>query len=291
MTTRLLILAGGASTRMKKETQVPRSLDASLLEQANTRTKGMIGVGKGGKSLIDYLLFNAHRAGFTDVLLLLHPCDTVTQAYYVQKMKNGRLWNMTLNFTRQTFPVSQQKPAGTADAVYQALVQHPSWQQQRFVVCTSDKLYSVKALKLLSQSEYPNALISYDCKALEYPEARIKEFALIKADPEGFVEKIIEKPTDEQANTLLESQCRQGMGISMNLFLMDGGTMFPILKATPFHRHRNEKELPTSVRLYGKLYGQGFFTIPVAEHVPALTSKTDLPVVQEYIAQHYQEAF
>lgn len=288
MTERLLILAGGASSRMKMETRIPETVDRSLIEQANSRAKGMIGLGNGGKSLIDYLLFNARRAGFTEVLLLLHPCDTVTQAYYVQQMKNGRIRNMSLYFTRQSFPVSQPKPAGTADAVYQALVQHPSWQQERFVVCNSDNLYSVKALKLLRQSAYPNALIRYDARSLEFSEERIKSFALIKSDAGGFLENIIEEPSEVDAKSLSEPSCR--LGISMNLFLMDGSTMFPILKATPSHRIRKEKELPTALRLYRKRYGQGFYTIPLAEHVPDLTTKSDLPVVREYIAKHYPMA-
>ena len=289
MTERLLILAGGVSSRMKKETQIPEILDSKLIEQANTRAKGMIELGNGGKSLIDYLLFNAQRAGFTEVVLLLHPCDTLTQAYYVQQMKNGRVGNMSIYFTRQSFPVSQQKPAGTADAVYQALVQHPSWQQERFVVCNSDNLYSVRALKLLRQSVYPNALISYDWRSLEFSEERIKSFAFIKTDEEGFLENIIEKPTEADAKALSVPPSR--LGISMNLFLMDGGTMFPILKATPSHRIRKEKELPTALRLFWKRYGQGFYSIPLAEHVPDLTTNTDLPVVRDYIAKHYQEAF
>lgn len=286
MTKRLLILAGGASSRMKKNTEKLENLDATLVEQANSLTKGMIGVGEGGKSLIDYLLFNAHLAGFTEILLLLHPDDTVTQPYYEQRVEEGQAWDMKFDFARQGIPADRQKPAGTADAVYQALAQHPAWQTGRFVICNSDNLYSVVALNLLWDSEHPNALISYDRDSLEFTADRIKSFALIKTDADGFLEAIVEKPTDEEAKEILASQGR--LGVSMNLFVMEADTMYPILQKTPFHPVRNEKELPTSVSMYREQYGRGFFTIPLAEHVPDLTSKTDLAVVQEYLAEHYQ---
>lgn len=285
---RLLILAGGASSRMKQRSDAPVGVDATLLEQADSLTKGMIGVGEQGKSLIDYLLFNAHLAGFTDVLLLLHPTDTVTQDYYERLAETDQLWNMTFRFARQLIPPDRQKPAGTADAVYQALKQHPDWQTGRFVVCNSDNLYSVTALKTLWESPHPNALISYDRDALAFPIDRIKAFALIKTDPDGFLEEIIEKPTDDEAEAVLASHGR--LGVSMNLCVMEAATMLPILEATPFHQVRNEKELPTAVSLYGQQYGQGFYTIPLAEHVPDLTSKTDLKVVQDYLANQYHVA-
>lgn len=282
---RLLILAGGASSRMKKNTDDLAGLDAALIEQANSLTKGMIGVGEGGKSLIDYLLFNAHLAGFEEILLLLHPDDEVTQPYYERLVETSQAWGMDFRFARQLIPADRQKPAGTADALYQALVQHPEWQTGRFVVCNSDNLYSVKALTVLRSVAHPNALISYERDALEFPQERIKAFAIIQTDADGFLEDIIEKPSDEQAEAVLANQGR--LGVSMNLFVMDASTMFPILAATPFHPVRNEKEIPTAVSLYREQTGRGFFTIPLAEHVPDLTSKTDLKVVQEYLAEHY----
>lgn len=283
---RLLILAGGASSRMKKNADNLAGLDAALIDQANSLTKGMIGVGQGGKSLIDYLLFNAQLAGFKEVLLLLHPDDDVTQPYYEELSEKGEAWGINFLFARQFIPADRAKPAGTADALYQALAQHPDWQAGRFIVCNSDNLYSVKALTLLWDNTEPNALISYERDALEFPQERISSFAIIKTDAGGFLEDIIEKPTDEEAQEVLKKQGR--LGVSMNLFAMDAATMFPILARTPFNPVRNEKEIPTAVSMLREVNGKGFFTIPFAEHVPDLTSKTDLKVVQDYLAEHYQ---
>ena len=66
---KLLIMAGGMSSRMKK-TDGNSNLDEKLIEQANTLPKGMIGVGKDGRPFMDYLLYNAHRAGYNEVLIL-----------------------------------------------------------------------------------------------------------------------------------------------------------------------------------------------------------------------------
>ena len=51
----LVILAGGASSRMKKEA-VLDNLSPEEIAQANERSKGLIGVGSSGRPLLDYLL-------------------------------------------------------------------------------------------------------------------------------------------------------------------------------------------------------------------------------------------
>lgn len=82
-------MAGGAASRMKKEAEV-QDVDQKLIQQADTITKGMIGVGEAGKSLIDYQLFNAHLAGFEEVLLVLHPEDHFTQEYYFKQIRSDK---------------------------------------------------------------------------------------------------------------------------------------------------------------------------------------------------------
>lgn len=100
MKKRILILAGGVASRMKKEAD-NLNVDQQLIEQADTLTKGMISVGKAGKSLMDYQLFNAHLAGFEEILLLLHPDDAFTQEYYEEQMSTGSTWGLNIQFSRQ----------------------------------------------------------------------------------------------------------------------------------------------------------------------------------------------
>ncbi len=286
MKKRLLILAGGMASRMKKALAEENSdLDPKLVAQANAVTKGMIQVGKNGKTLIDYQLYNAHLAGIEEVMLLLHPTDTVSQEYCESLMAKDATWGMKIVFARQQIAADREKPAGTADAVYQALSQHSDWQTGRVIVCNSDNLYSVNALKTLWASEVPQALISYHRDSLLYPAERISAFALIRTDEEGYLLEIIEKPTKEQADELMAKQGR--LGVSMNVFVFEASTFLPYLAKTPFHPVRNEKELPTSVVMFGEGEGKGFFAIPLAENVPDLTSKEDILVMQKYLEETY----
>ena len=285
MTKRLLILAGGMASRMKKALAEATDVDPKLIEQANSVTKGMIQVGKNGKTLIDYQLYNAHLAGIQEVLLLLHPTDQVTQEYCEGLMKQEACWGLKIFFARQFIPEGREKPAGTADAVYQALSQHESWQTGRVIVCNSDNLYSVKALNALWDSPHSEALIAYNRDSLLYPAERISAFALIKTDADGFLLDIIEKPTAEQAAELQKIQGT--LGVSMNIFVFEASEFLPYLAKTPYHPVRNEKELPTAVFLYGEGKGKGFFTIPLAENVPDLTSKEDIKVMQQYLEDTY----
>jgi glucose-1-phosphate adenylyltransferase len=286
MKKRLLILAGGMASRMKKALSEENSdLDPKLVAQANAVTKGMIQVGKNGKTLIDYQLYNAHLAGIEEVMLLLHPTDNVSQEYCESLMAKDATWGIQIVFARQQIPVDRVKPAGTSDAVYQALSQHADWQMGRVIVCNSDNLYSVNALKTLWASEVPQALISYHRDSLLYPEERISAFALIRTDAKGYLLEIIEKPTKEQADELMAKQGR--LGVSMNVFVFEASTFLPYLAKTPFHAVRNEKELPTSVVMFGEGEGKGFFAIPLAENVPDLTSKEDILVMQKYLEETY----
>lgn len=276
------------ASRMKKAMAEGASdLDPNLVAQANSVTKGMIQVGTNGKTLIDYQLYNAHLAGIEEVMLLLHPTDTVSQEYCEGLMAKDACWGMKIVFARQQISADREKPAGTADAVYQALMQHADWQTGRVIVCNSDNLYSVNALKTLWASPEPNALISYHRDSLLYPAERISAFALIRTDTDGYLLEIIEKPTAEQAAELMAKIGR--LGVSMNIFVFEASTFLPYLAKTPFHAVRNEKELPTSVVMFGEGEGCGFYTIPLAENVPDLTSKEDILVMKQYLEETYGE--
>lgn len=87
---------------------------------------------------------------------------------------------------------------GTADALLQSLRYKIDWRGKKFTVCNSDNLYSVKALKQLSDTPYENACIEYDRSALEFPQERIEGFAVTKKDKENFLIDIIEKPTPQE---------------------------------------------------------------------------------------------
>jgi glucose-1-phosphate adenylyltransferase len=89
---------------------------------------------------------------------------------------------------------------------------------------------------------------SYDRGSLIFTSERIETVGFIKADADGFLEEIIEKPTAKEVETIQSEQGR--LGVSMNLFVMKAASLFLILAITSFHPVWNEKELPITVSLY-----------------------------------------
>lgn len=290
---RLLILAGGTSSRMKRALEasegVPSTtLDSTLVQQANTLPKGMIGVGEGGRPFMEFLLYNAAQAGYRDVILLLNPKDTVTQAHFEQKQNANELWGLILRYARQHIPLDREKPLGTADAVQQALDQHPDWKVGQFVVCNSDNLYSVNVFHLLRKTSHPNALPAYNRATMGLPEERIKTFALLRTDAEGYLQDIVEKPTEEEEREIARASGGQ-LGISMNIFKFNAEFAYMYFLTEPLHPVRNEKELPGVVRTIARQHPKAIFTIPVREIMPDLTSKADILTVRAYLKQEFPE--
>lgn len=281
---KLLIMAGGMSSRMKKA-EGTETLDATLVEQANTLPKGMIGVGKDGRPFMDYLIYNAHRAGYTEVLILKNPKDHVTKPYYDQLAAENKAWGLTFKYATQQIAPDREKPAGTADAIQQALDQTPEWKGERFTVCNSDNLYSVKVLTLLKENPVPNAVVSYESIALGVEPERVKAFAVIKADEEGYLVEIIEKPNDEQIESARDKNGK--IGVNMNVFHFFYDDILEYVTKEPFNPVRNERELPSAVMKLAREHQKKVITVPVEENVPDLTSKGDISIVQKYLVDEF----
>ncbi|GGD83289.1 dTDP-glucose pyrophosphorylase [Emticicia aquatilis] len=273
---KLLILAGGMSSRMKKNLEGSTSLDSKLIEQANTLPKSMIGLGKDGRPFLDYVLYNASVAGVKEVVLLLNPKDTVSQPHYEKLMQGGKNWGLQIGFARQHIPEGRQKPLGTTDAIEQALNQFPAWKSSRFIVCNGDNLYPVKAFELLLDEAYPNAMLDWDTEG--YTVDRVRNCAIIKKDLEGYLVDLLEKPNDEEWAEITQTMPR--IGISWNIFAFTSSDLIPFLEKTPLHPVRNEKEIPVTVRMWANENQKGIYTIQIADVLPDLTSKSDIAEVQ-----------
>jgi len=281
---KLLIMAGGMSSRMKK-VEGSETLDSTLVQQANTLPKGMIGVGNDGRPFMDYLIYNAHKAGYDEVLILKNPKDNVTKPYYDKLVSDGKAWGMKFLYATQTISPDREKPAGTADAIQQALEQTPQWKGERFTVCNSDNLYSVNVLKLLSENAIQNAVVSYESIALGVEPERVKSFAVIKADADNYIVEIIEKPNEEQIESARDSNGK--IGVNMNVFHFNYDDILEYVRKEPFNSVRNERELPTAVMKMARENPKKVTTIFVAENVPDLTSKGDIGIVQKYIGDTF----
>lgn len=282
----LVILAGGASSRMKKEA-VLDNLSPEEIAQANERSKGLIGVGSSGRPLLDYLLWNAKKAGYKNIYIIIGEQGELFKEFYGSKMKNNDFHGLNISFAVQYIPEGRIKPFGTADALFQAVEQYPELNSQFYSVCNSDNLYSAVALRALRETESPNAFISYDRDAMDFPQERISRFAIAKLDANNQLLDIIEKPTEDIIEQYKDSEGK--IRVSMNAFKFNGKTLYTHLKNCPVHPERDEKELPTVLLNSVKENPNSTVGIPFSEHVPDLTAKEDIADVKTYLAKYYPD--
>ena len=281
---RAVILAGGISSRMKKSSVDP-GLDAELVRQAEERTKGMIGVGDGGRPFLDYMLNNMKHAGIDDVVIVIAERDSALRQYYGPYDSDNSFHGMRISYAIQHIPPGRTKPIGTSDALTQALLSRPDWDGGDFIVCNSDNLYSIRSFAMLLESDSPNALIDYDRSGLEFEQTRIAQFGITRKDKDGFVIEIVEKPKMEELDGLRSSDGT--LRVSMNIFRLNYSMIFGPLKDCPENPVRQEKELVTAVTNMVKAHPQSLQALPLKEHVPDLTYKEDIPVTREYLRKHF----
>ncbi|HEU4790887.1 MAG TPA: sugar phosphate nucleotidyltransferase [Flavobacterium sp.] len=282
----LIILAGGASSRMKKQSSL-ENLNEEEIQQANERSKGLIGVGPNGRPLLDYLLLNAKKAGYKNIYIIIGEQGELFKEFYGSKNENNDFHGLNISFAVQYVPENRIKPFGTADALFQAVEQYSELNTQLYSVCNSDNLYSTKALLALRETNSPNAFISYDRDAMEFPSERISRFAIAKLGVDNQLLDILEKPSADSIEDYKDSEGK--LRVSMNAFKFDGALLYPYLKNCPVHPERDEKELPTALLNAIKDHPNMTVGIPFSEHVPDLTAKEDILEVKEYLKKHYPE--
>ncbi len=282
----LIILAGGISSRMKKITPAIAQLDPALLRDAAEKPKAMIGVGENFRPFLDYLLCNIVAAGYRNVVIVIGEKDDSIRAYYEEGDGAKQFQSLKILYAVQPAPSGRQKPLGTADALWRALKCMPSWRGQSFTVCNSDNLYSQTALRLMLEDTHANAMIDYDRAALQFTRERIAQFAVIEKDTEGFLREIVEKPSPEEMARVADKNGR--IGVSMNIFRLAYDHILPCLETVPLHPVRQEKELPAAVKMLVDQNPQAVFTIPQSEHVPDLTTQSDILPVKEYLHEQFQ---
>ena len=272
----LLIMAAGASSRMKSS--VAKDIGTVATEQANNRTKGLIEIGEDGKPLLYYLLRNAQVAGYKTIYLIT-AADATFFRSTIRSLPN--LNQLHLVFVTQHIPKGRIKPLGTADAVFQALEQFPELQTNRFSVCNSDNLYTVSAFRKLRSLGQGSGLIAYDSDSLNFSKEKIAGFALLIFNPDFYLENIIEKPATTDFKNAADNH--ESLYISMNAFTFDGNVFFSFLRDCPINLNRDEKELPTALLNMIEVYPNSVRGIPMQEHVPDLTTKEDLLLLEDYL--------
>ncbi len=285
MNGKLVILAGGISSRMKKSESSDRELDPQLIKDADLKSKAMIRVGENERPFLDYLLFNVYESGYREVVIVIGEKDDSIKKYYESKENIKIFSGLEISYAVQPIPEGREKPLGTADALYHALKLKSDWYGYSFTVCNSDNLYSQYVLKLLLESKYINAMIDYDRDGLNFEKERIEKFSVTKKDNEGFIIDIIEKPTIEVVESAMDKN--GAIGVSMNIFKLNYEIIFPCLETVPLHPVRKEKELPTAIKMMIDKFPKSLFAYPVSEEVPDLTSKGDISKVKMFLEKHF----
>lgn len=278
----LIILAGGVSSRMKKLEVSNTSLTNEEIKQANHVSKSLISIDNSGRPFLDYLLYNAKNAGYSIIYLVTGKDNEQFKLYYGDKKCKNVFHGLTINYVIQYIPEDREKPLGTADALYQALIQFPELKTKSFTVCNCDNLYSMKALQEIRKPRTAiNALISYDRDMLKYSGDRISKFAVMVFDEQHYLVDIVEKPSFKKFQNYMDEHGK--LRVSMNIFNFDGNLLFKYLEGCPLDPIRDEKELPTALLNMIKDHPKSTIGIPFSEHVPDLTSKFDILIVKEYV--------
>ncbi|MBI4548290.1 MAG: NTP transferase domain-containing protein [Ignavibacteriae bacterium] len=281
MNPNIVILAGGISSRMRNTQPGSDTLDCTLRRDAEVKSKSMIGVGRGNRPFFDYLLNNISEAAYRHVVIVVGERDTSIRQYYEEQGGAKQFPKLQMAYVLQKIPSGRVKPLGTADALLCALQTTHSWKGHKLTVCNSDNLYSVRALRLLLQDNHENAMIDYDRSYMKFNQKRIEQFAVTEKDQDGYLLDIVEKPSLDQIAQADNSSGR--IGVSMNIFRFSYDCIYPYLEQVPLHPIRQEKELPTAVKMMIDQHPRSMFTIPLSEHVPDLTMQSDILEVKEYL--------
>jgi len=282
---KLVILAGGISSRMKKPVELKETVDNRLIDDSNKKTKSMIRVGQNLRPFLDYLLYNARESGYKEILIVIGEKDDSIKEYYGEKDSSNDFYGLSISYAVQKIPQGKEKPIGTADALYQGLLSKKEWHKKRFTVCNSDNLYSQLALKFMLKEDHQNSMIDYDRNSLEFDLDRIVKFAVTIKNEENYLVNILEKPTEKEIE---KARDKQGViGVSMNIFNLQYDMILPFLERVPFHPVRQEKELPEAVKMLANEFPKSVFAYSLAEHVPDLTHKNDILIVKKYLEEHF----
>ena len=275
MTNSIIIMAAGASSRMKKPVKNVK-LSSDQVDAANSKSKVLIEFGIEKKPFISYLISNAVQSGFKNIYIV-----TSEKADLFRNNSNLKSNEVNIKFSIQYLLNNRIRPLGTADAVLQTLNQFPILKSTSFCVCNGDNLYSIKSLSKIRFSEAENALMSYNRDGLNFSEKRISSFSVIKMNENNFLEYIIEKPKTELINKYLDNSGK--VRVNMNLFKFSGAYSFKFFENCPLNDLRDEKEIPDVLKNMILKKPNSVLGIPISDTVLDLTSKKDILEVQKYL--------
>ena len=268
----LIIMAAGASSRMKAS-DYSTNLSEDQISQSNSRAKGFIKINEKNETLIYHIIKNSIAAGIQHFYVILSE-DSIEFQNYLKKIE--KKLSVKIRFAFQDY-YGNSKPMGTADAIYQAMNQFPILKSSRFLVCNSDNIYSVKAIKTLKSELTHNSMIAYNSKCLEFSEEKISSFSILDIKNK-FLYKIIEKPTISHIRNITEDKF-----VSMNIFSFFGDQVYGYLSNCEVNQDRGEKEIATAIQNMINDRNESIKVFKICEHVPDLTYKNDIDLINNFL--------
>ena len=176
-----VVLARGLGTRMR-EPDPDAALSEAQRRAADAGSKMMVPVH--GRPFLDYVLGALADAGIADVALVVAPDHDGIRAHYAAHPPA----RVSLTF------VVQPEALGTANAVLAA----EAWTAGApFLAMNADNLYPVAALRDLASLAEPG-LTAFErddlVRTSNIAAERVRAFALVEVDDEGYLTAIVEKP-------------------------------------------------------------------------------------------------
>lgn len=262
-TSKCVILARGLGTRMRKQADGV-AIDPTQAAAADTGVKAMIPI---GRPFLDYLISALADAGIRDVCLVIGPEHDLVRRYYTSEVCPSRV--------RIEFAI-QEQPLGTADAVRTAEAFAGG---SEFLLLNSDNYYPQDALARLRGLGRPG-VAGFDREAMirdgNIDADRIAKYALVSADADGFLDRIIEKPDEETLRQMGDHAL-----VSMNCYRL-GPAIFEAARRIP-RSVRGEFELTDAISYAMAHLGERFRVVPVASAVLDLSMRADIPTVARHL--------
>jgi glucose-1-phosphate thymidylyltransferase len=267
ITARAIVLARGLGTRMRASDPATR-LTPEQQRAADAGLKAMIPLN--GRPFLDYILGSLADAGIRHVALIVSPDHQALREYYSASPPE----RIRLDY------VIQKSPLGTADAVR---VAEPWVSGEAFLAMNGDNLYPVPVLTQLAAMSEP-ALPVFERDDLlassNIPAQRLRSFAFVDIDEQGYLTRIVEKPNQELPPKG-GSHAGSAKYISMNCWRLDE-RIFQACREVPLS-DRGEFELPEAV---GVALRQGvrFRTFAACGPVLDLSTRADATDVGHRLA-------
>ena len=238
------------------------ALDHTQSSAADAGLKGMIPI---GRPFLDYVISALADAGIRDVCLVIGPEH--------QRMRDHYGGEVELTRVRVHFAV-QEKPLGTADAV---LAAESFAEGETVLVLNSDNYYPIHTLRALRELGAAG-VAAFERDALvrlsNIDADRVAKMSMVHVDANGFLSRIIEKPTAEQM-----ARHEGEMLVGMNSWSLPPEIYHACRSIAP--SSRGELELQDAVQLARDQLGVPFRVLVFHDGVLDLSSRTDIAAVTD----------